>query len=232
MRRAAGLTLEGFTWARRFVATDIYCDLDAHGWQSCYLIDPVHGAVVYRLNEPGRWRFTYAEDRHLPVEQVEARMAPFARIALPDGIDYRLKLLSPYNMHQRTAPTYRKGRVLLAGDAAHLTNPTSGLGPMGGLYDAFCLIETLGAVILEGTDDSLLDRYAEARRDIFLGVTSPVSTESLRLCFDSTNEERLNWDIALLREKTGKLDKMRALLSVPAALEAPSLLTGRSYLKD
>jgi 2-polyprenyl-6-methoxyphenol hydroxylase-like FAD-dependent oxidoreductase len=41
-------------------------------------------------------------------------------------------LHTAYNMHQRTAATYRLGRVVLAGDAAHLTNPTSGFGLMGG----------------------------------------------------------------------------------------------------
>ena len=229
-RRAAGLPLEGFTWGRRFVATDIYYDFAAHGWQSCYLIDPAYGAVVYRLNEPGLWRFTYSEDRSLPVEDTLERMPAFMKAALPGDGRYELKHFSPYDMHQRTAPSYRRGRILLAGDAAHLTNPTSGFGLMGGLYDAFLLVEALGAVAHGAADDTILDRYAAVRREIFLDVTSPVSIESLRLCFDSTSRERLDWDIRQLRERMSTPDRMRKLHWIPAALETPSLLTGRRYV--
>lgn len=230
VRRAMGLSLEGFSWDRRFVATDIFFDFDAHGWQSCYLIDPVYGAVVYKLNEPGLWRFTYSESRALPEADVLVRMPPFAETALPGNGNYRLKHFSPYNMHQRTAPTYRKGRALLAGDAAHLTNPTSGFGLMGGLYDAFSLIEALGATITGDVDDSILDRYSDARRQVFLEVTSPVSIESLRLCFDSTNQQRLDWDIQQMRERIRDPAQLRRLLWTPAALETPSLLNGTRYL--
>ncbi|MBY8824297.1 FAD-dependent oxidoreductase [Sphingomonas colocasiae] len=230
VRRSIGLPMEGFTWDRRFVATDIHYDFAAHGWRSCYLIDPVHGAVVYQLNEPGLWRFTYAEDRALPVEGALDRMPAFLRAALPGDEAYALQNFSPYNMHQRTAPRYRQGRVLLAGDAAHLTNPTSGFGLMGGLYDAFLLVEALGAVVRGEIGEEVLDRYATARRNVFLDVISPVSIESLRLCFDSTNPERLAWDIAQLRERIATPARMRASLWVPAALETPSLLTGRTYV--
>ena len=229
VRKAIGLPLEGFTWERRFVATDVYFDFEGHGWQSCYLIDPEFGTVVYKLNEDRLWRVTYAEDRRLPVESALERMPAFMARILPGDGRYELSHWSPYNMHQRTAPTYRKGRVLLAGDAAHLTNPTSGFGLMGGLYDAFLLTEALGAVVTGKGDDSLLDRYAAARRSVYLDVTSPVSTESLRLCFDSRNEERLAWDLRLLRERMTDPQAMHKFLSIPRALETPSLLTGKSW---
>jgi 3-(3-hydroxy-phenyl)propionate hydroxylase/6-hydroxy-3-succinoylpyridine 3-monooxygenase len=63
--------------------------------------------------------------------------------------------------------------VLLAGDSAHITNPTGGFGLTTGLFDAYALYPTLAAVIRMGADDRLLDVWAEERRAIFLEKTSP-----------------------------------------------------------
>ena len=71
---------------------------------------------------------------------------------------------------------YRVGRVVLAGDAAHVTNPTGGLGLTSGLFDSYALYPALTAVILEGADDQVLDRYAAARRDTFINRVSPQAT--------------------------------------------------------
>ena len=76
-------------------------------------------------------------------------------------------------MHQRCAETFRKGRVVLAGDAAHVTNPTGGFGLTTGLFDAFALWPTLAAVILDGAGPALLDTWAEERRRSFLERTDP-----------------------------------------------------------
>jgi 2-polyprenyl-6-methoxyphenol hydroxylase-like FAD-dependent oxidoreductase len=72
----------------------------------------------------------------------------------------------PYRIHKRLASTYRKGRVLLAGDAAHLNSPSGGMGMNGGIHDAFSLTEKLIAVLEDGADDDLLDRYERQRRPI------------------------------------------------------------------
>ena len=131
-------------------------------------------------------------------------------------------------MHQRTAPSYRAGRVLLAGDAAHITNPTSGFGLMGGIYDSFVLSEALAAVVHGQARDEILDRYSESRRKVYLEVTSPISSESLRLVFNSGDQDRLGKDLELLRNRKNDPAAMRKFLSVPAALETPSLVTGRT----
>lgn len=47
-----------------------------------------------------------------------------------------MTLYSAYNMHQRIAQSLRVGRVLLAGDAAHVTNPTNGFGLVSGMLDS------------------------------------------------------------------------------------------------
>jgi 3-(3-hydroxy-phenyl)propionate hydroxylase/6-hydroxy-3-succinoylpyridine 3-monooxygenase len=212
VRKAVGLTLDGFTWPQRFVATNIYYDFETYGWMSGYLVDPVHGAVVYKINLDGLWRFTF----RLIGDDAAAELLT----------DHR----TIYRVHQRVAQTFRAGRVLLAGDAAHVTNPTSGFGLMGGMYDAFLLSETLAAVVHGTAPDSLLDRYSDARRKVYDEVTSPVSTESLRLVFHSGEPDSFARDLALLKTRKQDAAAMRAFLSVPARLETPSLITGRRFL--
>jgi 3-(3-hydroxy-phenyl)propionate hydroxylase len=228
VRKAVGLTMDGFTWPQRFVVTNIYYDFEKYGWNSGYLVDPVYGAVVYKINLEGLWRFTFAEQATQPLETVMDRILQFIRTVLPGDQNYQLTLHTAYNMHQRTAATYRVGRVVLAGDAAHITNPTSGFGLMGGLYDSFALSEALAAVVHRQAGDEILDRYSEQRRRTYHEVISPISSESLRLVFNSDEPDRLDKDLALLRARKNDPEAMRRFLSVPAALETPSPLTGRT----
>ena len=228
VRKAVGLTMDGFTWPQRFVVTNIYYDFEQYGWNSGYLVDPVYGAVVYKINLDGLWRFTFAEQTTQPLETVVDRIRQFIRNVLPGDQKYQLAFHTAYNMHQRSAATYRVGRVVLAGDAAHITNPTSGFGLMGGLYDAFALSEALAAVVHKQAGDEILDRYSEQRRKTYHEVISPISSESLRLVFNSGDEDRLDKDLSLLRGRKNDPEAMRKFLSAPAALETPSLLTGRT----
>ncbi|OYU73996.1 MAG: hypothetical protein CFE32_19210, partial [Alphaproteobacteria bacterium PA3] len=64
-----------------------------------------------------------------------ARLAEF----IPGGLPFDLLQLSPYRTHQRAASTMRQDRVLLIGDAAHISAPWGGLGPTMGFWDAFVL---------------------------------------------------------------------------------------------
>ncbi|WP_024354890.1 FAD-dependent oxidoreductase [Brevundimonas naejangsanensis] len=78
---------------------------------------------------------------------------------------YKVLEIRPYRVHMRIAPDYRSGRVVLAGDAAHINSPSGGMGMNGGVHDAFNLTEKLKAV-LEGADERLLDLYTRQRRPI------------------------------------------------------------------
>ncbi|MDB5697324.1 MAG: 2-polyprenyl-6-methoxyphenol hydroxylase-like oxidoreductase [Alphaproteobacteria bacterium] len=230
VRKEVGLGFEGITWPRRFVATNIYHEGFAeHQTPSGYLIDPKWGAVNAQITEEGLWRVTYSEDETLPLDGVRDRIDAFMKKTLPGKQDYELMLYSAYSMHQRTAPTYRVGRVLLSGDASHVTNPTSGFGLVGGMYDAFCLGEALTAVVREGHDDEILDRYSTERRNIFLGVTSPMSSDSMRLIFYCDNPVRLEHDLITLRHRATDTRALRQAQLAPAALETPSLVTGKTF---
>lgn len=183
VRKLAGLPFEGFTWPDRFVATNIaYPFLDFGYANANMIVDPVNWAVVGRLGRENLWRLTYGEDAELDEASILERLPERFAAILPDpSIPYRIDNFSPYRVHQRCAPEFRAGRVLLAGDAAHACNPCGGLGLTGGVIDADTLSDALGAVVAGRADERVLDFYARERRRVFLEVTSPMSTNFKRL---------------------------------------------------
>jgi 2-polyprenyl-6-methoxyphenol hydroxylase-like FAD-dependent oxidoreductase len=72
---------------------------------------------------------------------------------------------SRFRIHHRVADTYRAGRLLLAGDAAHVHSPAGGQGMNLGIQDGVALADALAAV-LAGAPDTVLDEYSAARRPI------------------------------------------------------------------
>jgi len=72
---------------------------------------------------------------------------------------------SRFRIHHRVADTYRAGRLLLVGDAAHVHSPAGGQGMNLGIQDGVALADALAAV-LGGAPDSVLDEYSAARRPI------------------------------------------------------------------
>ena len=184
VRRLLGLSFDGTTWPERFVATNLYYDFERHGYaRATFVIDDSYGAVIALLNNDGLWRCTYMEDAALPEESFLERLPQMYKAILPGDGSYQLERASPYRMHQRSAPGYRHGRVVLAGDAAHVTNPTGGLGLTCGLFDSYALYPALAAVILEGADDEVLDRYSTTRRDVFINRVSPQATANKQLIY-------------------------------------------------
>ena len=71
----------------------------------------------------------------------------------------------PYKIHQRVVNQYVVGRVVLAGDAAHINSPSGGMGMNGGVHDAFNLADKLNN-ILNGESLDLLMKYERQRRPI------------------------------------------------------------------
>ena len=78
---------------------------------------------------------------------------------------------SRFRVHHRVADTYRAGRLLLAGDAAHVHSPAGGQGMNLGIQDAVALAEAL-ADVLAGAPDTVLDEYSAVRRPIAKGVVA------------------------------------------------------------
>lgn len=82
--------------------------------------------MIAKITTDGLYRVTYGELAGLSWEEIKERQPEiFAKIlpGHPKPNEYKLVSMAPYKMHQRCAPSFRVGRVLLAADAAHLCNP-------------------------------------------------------------------------------------------------------------
>ncbi|TYL51760.1 monooxygenase [Nocardioides sp. BGMRC 2183] len=234
VRSLSGLSFEGLTWPERFVATDVHYPFEEEGFdQTTFVVDETFGAIIVKINNDhgtGLWRYTYcdplAENRDVALE----RMGRFFDTVLPREADREMVSFSPYNMHQRWATTFRLGRVLLAGDAAHATNPTGGLGLTGGLFDTYLLIDSLAAVLRRRQDDWVLDRYAHERRRVFQELVSPTASANKRLIFGSTQtpEGAAAWTRV---QRLGQdPEAARARLMFTRQLETPAVVTAGARL--
>ena len=97
-----------------------------------------------------------------------------ARITIGDpDVEVKIKGISTWSVNNVVAKQYRKGRVFLAGDAAHRHPPAGGLGTNTSVQDAFNLCWKLIAVLQGKAGDGLLDSYSDERR--------PVGAEVVRL---------------------------------------------------
>ncbi len=117
------------------------------------------------LRLPGLWRVSLypwegeSIDDALQPESIQKKL----QHVLPREQAYEVMEIRPYRIHQRVVNTYVNGRIVLAGDAAHINSPSGGMGMNGGIHDAINLAGKLGSV-LRGADDALLDQYSRQRR--------------------------------------------------------------------
>jgi 2-polyprenyl-6-methoxyphenol hydroxylase-like FAD-dependent oxidoreductase len=191
VRRALGLPFEGLTWPQRFVATNVEFDFHALGYAEANMImDPVHWAVCARLGRDRLWRVTFGEDAGLDEAGIGDRIDAHYQGIFGGISGYRGDRFAPYRVHERCAPEFRVGRVLLAGDAAHVCNPCGGLGLTSGVVDADVLVEALTAVIAGQAGDELLDFYAAERRRVFREITSPGASNYKRQMSEADPAQR------------------------------------------
>lgn len=118
---------------------------------------------------------------------------------LPYEAPYEIVHRNLYSVHQRVAASFRKGRVILAGDAAHVNNPIGGMGMNSGIHDGINLAEKLVLILRgDGTED-LLDLYDRQRRPM---ANKYVQAQSIR------NKEVLQEPDPQARQR--QFDEMRA----------------------
>lgn len=192
VRKALGAGFEGHTWPDRYVANNIrYDEFPEHGFEPAnFCADPVRWAVVAAINRENLWRVTYNEDGDISDEEALRRVPERLRELVPGSGRFEIVASSPYRVHERACPEFRVGRVLLAGDAAHVCNPVGGMGLTTGVMDAHALIDALGAVCTGRAREDVLDFYAGERRRVFWEFSSPAATEYKRMIGESDPERR------------------------------------------
>jgi 3-(3-hydroxy-phenyl)propionate hydroxylase len=172
VRKLAGISFDGFTYPEKFlkVATPFdFATVNPSLTLRNYFADPDEWANVFKVNgerPPGLWRVIVpipsdeSEEATLAPERVEARLQKF----FPKTGGYPIEYVNVYGVSQRVASTFRRGRVLLAGDSAHVNNPIGGMGMNGGIHDAVNLAEKLARVWHGEADEASLDLYSRQRR--------------------------------------------------------------------
>ena len=163
VRKSLGLAFEGLTYPERFLVVSTSEDLEQllPGIAAVnYVFDPDEWLVL--LKTPDHWRVLFPTDPESPDEVEVARVQERLRGVVDLGRPWSVLHTSLYNVHQRVASSFRVGRVLLAGDAAHVNNPLGGMGMNSGLHDAVAFAEALADVV-DGLEDRL-DEVAARRR--------------------------------------------------------------------
>jgi 2-polyprenyl-6-methoxyphenol hydroxylase-like FAD-dependent oxidoreductase len=230
VRRALGVPFEGFTYPERFMIVSTSVDLrgvipdlaDVN-----YVADPHEW--LFLLRTPESWRVVWAvppgqsdEEATRPAV-VQARLQGIA--PLPDGypvIDQQI-----YPVHQRVAATFRVGRAVLVGDAAHVNSPLGGVGLNSGIHDAVDVATRL--VRLHATDppadaaaadvEAELETFAAIRRRVaveYVQADTERNTERLK----ERDEARRLANQAELRAIAADPDRARAWLRRVSLLES------------
>ncbi|MBO2447865.1 FAD-dependent monooxygenase [Actinomadura barringtoniae] len=173
VRRSLGIGFEGITYPERFLVASTREDLGVlmPGIAAVnYVFDPDEWLVLLRT--PDHWRVLFPTPDGTPDDQELARL-PHRLRGLVDK-EWAVAHASIYRVHQRIATSFRRGRVLLAGDAAHVNNPLGGMGMNSGIHDA---VQLGGALVevMAGPDDSVVDAVAAVRRDIAATYVQRVS---------------------------------------------------------
>ena len=208
VRKALGIEFEGFTWPERFLVITTKFEFAA-ALGCCYrdyMADPTEWTNLFKVagdDLKGRWRAVYntredeSDEEALSDASVKARLG---RIHVPEAQRDYLHL-NLYNVHQRVAKQFRKGRVFLCGDAAHVNNPIGGLGLNSGIHEAWHL-----ANLLERGD---LDEYERVRRPLNIEY---VQEQTI------ANKKRLEEREPAAREK--RFDELRRMADDPAKHKA------------
>ncbi|MBM9594456.1 FAD-dependent oxidoreductase [Roseitranquillus sediminis] len=226
VRKSAGIEFEGFTFLEQFLV--LTTPFDFQSWRGysyrSYFADPQEWCNCFKVaadGPPGLWRTVYPtdpqqqEDDLLSDAAVQARLQKF----FPKDGDYEVVHRNLYRVHQRVAKTFRKKRVLLAGDAAHVNNPIGGMGLNGGIQDAVNLAGKLAEVWQGRATDALLDLYDLQRRTVTTEFVQAQTIQNKKR-LEARDEATRQANFRDLRETAGDPERAKAFLMRASMLDA------------
>ena len=169
VRDTLGLALEGKTYPARLLLADVRITdgRDTLPWPRVSLRG--RGIVGGIRIEPSTWRLiaTLEPATSDDAAMSDAHVRALVELLLGAG-PFAPVWASVFRIHCRTSPQFRRGRVLIAGDAAHINSPAGGQGMNSGIQDAHNLAWKLARAIGGGRADDLLASYEAERRPVVL----------------------------------------------------------------
>ncbi|MBV7695674.1 bifunctional 3-(3-hydroxy-phenyl)propionate/3-hydroxycinnamic acid hydroxylase [Streptomyces sp. TRM70350] len=160
-RDAIGAVWEDLRFEETWTVVDVRTSLPVRTWEGVdQVCDPARPATFMRIGEDRyRWEFRLGPGSG----DLRELVAPWVELPYDDdGLEVIRQ--ARYTFRARVADRWRRGRVFLLGDAAHLTPPFIGQGLCSGLRDAYNLSWKLARVLEQGADDRLLDSYQNERK--------------------------------------------------------------------
>src|ERR1700704_3958968 len=166
IRKAAGIEFQGWDPTTSNLIAEVEMTEEPPEWGIRRDALGIHS--LSRLEDGGRVRVLVTEQHVGHTTEPTLRDLSEALIAVY-GTDYGIHSptsISRFTDVPRQAASYRKGRVLLAGDAAHVHPPDGGQGIQTGVQDAVNLGWKLAQVVKETSPESLLDTYHAERHPV------------------------------------------------------------------
>jgi 3-(3-hydroxy-phenyl)propionate hydroxylase len=182
IRKAIDVEFEGFTYPERCMIIGTPYDFahDGYAYRN-YVADPEEWYNLFKISwkgPPGVYRLIVPVRLDEPLDGDHALGTAQRKLQRlnPRPHDYEIVIYDSYTVAQRVAATFRKGRVLLAGDSAHLNSPIGAMGMNSGIHDAVNLASNLIRVMHGEESDAALDRYVRQRRHV---ATEHVQTATI-----------------------------------------------------
>jgi 3-(3-hydroxy-phenyl)propionate hydroxylase len=193
VRRSLGIEFEGMTYPERFLVVTTPLELKELLPDIAYVnyvADPREWFVLLRI--PTAWRVLFP----VPEETEDAEVLDESNIQrLMQGVHprkepYPIEHTTLYRVHQRVVERFRVGRVLLAGDAAHVNNPLGGMGMNSGVHDAYFLAGALSRVLRGEEGEGALERCARWRREVALRYVAATTDRNWSSIRESESDAR------------------------------------------
>lgn len=184
------------------------------------MVDPDFWGLIAKRGKGGLWRVTYGDSTiGLSDEEYLARRENAFRKLLPghpDPSQYRITQTDQFRIHNRCVEKFKVGRIILAADAAHVCNPFGGYGCMTGVLDVGALADCLIGYYEGKADASILDLYADIRREKFLKYVDERSMRNMNRIMHTDPQTVAETDkfLQLLKGLEGNDEETRAFLLV------------------
>jgi 3-(3-hydroxy-phenyl)propionate hydroxylase len=167
VRNALGLDFRGRVFNERFLIADVVMKADFPAERWFWFDPPFHrnqSALLHRQAD-NVWRLDFQLGEHADpeLEKQPERVIPRVRAMLGEERDFELEWVSVYTFQCRRMESFRHGRVLFAGDAAHLVSPFGARGANSGIQDVDNLAWKLQRVLRGESPENLLDSYNRER---------------------------------------------------------------------
>ncbi|MEU7479386.1 FAD-dependent monooxygenase [Lentzea sp. NPDC042327] len=224
VRRLLGVPFEGFSFDDRFIIADVRVDLDFPAPERRFYFDPPWNPgrqVLLHPQPDGVWRIDWQVAEYVELTDDHLR-------AIVGDKPYEVVWQSTYRFHQRRAATFRVGRVLLAGDAAHVMSPFGARGLNSGICDADNAAWKIAADRNGEAGPGLLRSY-DVERGAAADENLRITGATMRFLVPGNDDERAQRQRALESGEgidSGKLFTPFAYTDSPLTTDGGELIAG------